>query len=422
MTPLEHLRRAFWAAVEAAQPNDLAPYLPPLPQGRLVVVGAGKAAARMAQTVEMHYATLLEGLVITRYGHALPTQHIEVVEAAHPVPDSSGRAATQRILKLCRSLKEDDLLLCLLSGGGSALLSAPAGISLEQQAELTKRLLKSGASIQEMNILRKHLSHVKGGLLAVAAQPARVLTLVISDVVGDDLSSIASGPTVPDSSTYEEALSVLQRYEIDMPEVRERLGRGLRGEIPETPKANHPAFERSETHIIASNQQSLLAAKAYFESQGITAHILSDSVTGEAREVAKVHASIVKQILRHNQPFTHPCVLLSGGETTVTMRSLENNRVGRGGRNAEFALSLACELTGLSSVYALAADTDGIDGSEDNAGAFVTPNVFNDISLSEARGHLHANDSYSFFERSGHLFVTGPTHTNVNDLRLIWIG
>ena len=420
MNPLSRLKAAFWAATKAAQPaNHLASYLPPPPKGRLVVVGAGKAAAAMAQAVEAHYQdTPLSGLVITRYAHALPTQHIEVVEAAHPVPDAAGVAATERILELCQTLGEDDLLLCLVSGGGSALLCAPAGITLGQTIRLTQALLDSGATIQEMNVVRKHLSRVKGGQLAAAAFPASILSLVVSDVVGDELSSIASGPSVPDPSTYAEALELLERYEIQIPEAVEQLKRGLRGELAETPKAAHPAFARTQTHIIASAQQSLKAAQSYFTSQGVSAHILSDSVTGEAREVAKVHAALVKQIRRHAEPFEPPCVLLSGGETTVTVRASEH---AKGGRNAEFALSLACELNALAGVYALAADTDGIDGSEDNAGAFVTPDIFANITLSEARAYLRTSNSYGFFERANSLFVTGPTNTNVNDLRMIFI-
>ena len=415
---LAHLRQAFQAAIAAAHPaQHLGRYLPAPPRGRLVVVGAGKAAAAMAQAVESHYTKLpLEGLVITRYGHALPTTHIEVAEAAHPVPDEAGAAATARLLKLCRGLGQDDLLLCLISGGGSALLTAPAGLSLAESAALTQDLLKSGATIREMNVVRKHLSNVKGGRLAAAAGAARVVSLILSDVVGDHLPSIASGPTVPDESSYQDALDILERYDLRAPAARQQLERGLRGEVPETPKPGDPVFEGNEVHLVASAQQSLAAAKAYLESQTIPSHILSSSVEGEARDVAKVHAAIARQVREHGEPFSAPCALLSGGETTVTVR-----HSGRGGRNGEFALSLACELNALNGVYALAADTDGIDGSEANAGAFVTPDMFSKVGLKRARDRLEHNDSYSYFEEADLLFRTGPTNTNVNDLRIILI-
>ena len=415
---LEHLRQAYETAVQAAHPTKhLARYLPDLPGGRLVVVGAGKAAAAMTQAVEAHYPLeRIDGVVITRYGHALPTQKIEVLEASHPVPDAAGQKGAERILALVGDLTEDDLLLCLISGGGSALLTAPAGISLAQKAELTTKLLESGADITEMNTVRKHLSHVKGGRLAAAAAPARVISLILSDVVGDDLSSIASGPTVPDPTTFADALTILDRYEIDADAARDYLKRGVRGEVAETAKPSEPLFEKVENYLVASGQGSLEAAAAFFKSQGIPAHILSNAVEGEAREAAKVHAAIARQVVQYGQPFIKPCALISGGETTVTVRHR-----GRGGRNGEFALSLAIELDGLADVYALAADTDGIDGSEDNAGAFVTPDSLERVSKAEAKELLEHNDSYSFFEATDSLFVTGPTNTNVNDLRIILI-
>lgn len=407
------LRGAFARALAAADPAQVLPaHLPEPPRGRLVVVGAGKAAAKMAQVTEAFYASRhkgmkLEGLVVTRYGHGVPTERIEVAEASHPVPDAAGVTATRRILELVGSLTEDDLLLCLISGGGSALLCAPEGLTLEEKAALTQNLLRSGADITEMNAVRKHLSRVKGGGLARAAFPARVLSLILSDVAGDDLSVIASGPTVPDSSTLEEARAILTRY-------------GLETNIlecaAETPKPGDPIFARVQNRLIASAQGSLEAAAAYFQAQGVTPLILSESVTGEAREVAKVHAAFARQVRRHGQPLRPPCVLLSGGETTVTVRGQ-----GRGGRNCEFALALTLELDGLGEVYALAADTDGIDGIEDAAGALVTPDTLAALGKGEARGYLEDNDAYSFFARVGGLVHTGPTLTNVNDVRMVLV-
>jgi glycerate 2-kinase len=418
VSPLELLCQAFTWAVEAAHPSKhLAKYFPDLPKGRLVVVGAGKAAAGMAQAVEAHYPPdTLEGLVITRYGHALPTQKTEVIEASHPVPDVAGQQATQKLLGKLQGFTSDDLVLCLISGGGSALLVLPNGVTLEQKAELTKALLKSGADITEMNTVRKHLSSIKGGQLARAAAPAKVISLIVSDVVGDDLTSISSGPTVPDPSTFAEALDILDRYKIASPEARSHLQKGIDGKIPETPKPGDALFQNVTNTLVASGQQSLEAVTNFFRNQGITAHILSDSVTGEAREVAKVHAALARQIMCYGQPFQKPCVLISGGETTVTVRG-----TGRGGRNGEFALSLALELDSLQNVYALAADSDGIDGSEANAGAFVTPESLQFVGKSRAKKLLESNDSYSFFEEAKTLFVTGPTHTNVNDIRMILI-
>lgn len=412
------LRDAFKTAVEAVTPGPaLIPHLPPPPAGRLIVVGAGKAAAAMAQAVEAHYEdSELTGLVITRYGHSLPTQRIEVIEAGHPVPDDAGERATHRLLDLLHGLTEDDLVLCLISGGGSALLTAPRGVTLQEKADLTKRLLASGADITEMNTVRKHLSGIKGGQLARAAAPARILSLIISDVAGDDLSSIASGPTVPDPTTFADALDILDRYDIDMPAVRSRLGRGAKGEEAETPKQADPIFARVDNRIVASAQTALEAAASFFEQHDITPLILTESLTGEAREAAKFHAAIARQIVTRDQPLPRPCAILSGGETTVTVRGN-----GKGGRNSEYLLALALELRGLEGVWALAADTDGIDGSEDNAGAIVGPDIFRQVSAPEARAHLDNNDAYSLFARTDRLLVTGPTHTNVNDLRILLI-
>ncbi len=411
------LRHAFRAAVEAADPDRVVPpALPGVPDGRLVVVGAGKAAAAMARAVERHYGpeAAVEGCVVTRYGHALATRRIEVREAAHPVPDEAGERATREILALVRGAGADDLVLCLLSGGGSALLTAPEGLAAPAQRTLTAALLRSGADIHEINAVRKHLSAVKGGLLAAAAWPAPLRALVISDVVGDDPSVIASGPTVADASTFADALAVLERYGVDAPAARASLERGLRGERPETPKPGDPRLARSETRVIATNQASLEAAAAVLEDAGVHAHLLANGITGEAREVGAVHAAMARQVLEWGQPFGRPCALLSGGETTVTVRG-----DGRGGRNAEFALATALDLPDGGEVWLLAADTDGIDGSEDNAGVLLSPAARRSMDHPAARRALASNDSYGAFEAVGALLVTGPTRTNVNDLRIL---
>ena len=408
------LRGALQTAVAAANPARTLPeHLPSPPKGRLIVVGAGKAAAGMARAAETFYGerypgVKLEGLVVTRYGHSVHTEQIRVVEAAHPVPDAAGVAATAEILALAEGLGEDDLLVCLISGGGSALLCAPEGVTLSQKAALTGALLRSGADITEMNTVRKHLSRVKGGGLARAAFPAQVVSLIVSDVAGDELSVIASGPTVPDSSTLAEARAVLERYGLEPP--------SHLSSAPKTPKPGDAIFERVQNHLIASAQGMLSATATFFRERGITPLILSESVTGEAREIAKMHAAIARQVRAHGQPLGPPCVLLSGGETTVTVRGS-----GRGGRNCEFALSLALELNGLGGVYALAADTDGIDGTEDAAGALITPQTLAATGRAEARRYLENNDAYSFFERTGGLVHTGPTLTNVNDVRLVLV-
>jgi glycerate 2-kinase len=412
------LEGALQAALGAVDARELGAHVfPEPPKGRLIIVGAGKAAAAMAQAAEGHYGERIdEGLVITRYGHGLKTKHIRVLEAAHPVPDRAGLEAAREILNLAASLGEDDLLLCLLSGGGSALLTAPAGVTLEEKAALTRALLKSGADIHEMNALRKHLSKIKGGRLAAVAMPAKVVSLIISDVTGDDLATVASGPTAPDPTTYADATNILDRFGLDFPEVRRELERGVRKEIPDTPKPDDPLFERVENRLVATAQDALLAAADYLRERGIAPLILSDSVTGEAREVAKVHAAIIRQVLRRDQPLARPCALLSGGETTVTVRG-----EGKGGRNAEFLLSLAVELWGQEGVYALAVDTDGIDGFSDAAGAWMGPDLFRRTSREAAMEHLLNNDAYSFFERADMLIKTGPTLTNVNDLRVMVI-
>ena len=405
----------FRAAIDAARPAlCVPPHLPKPPRGRVIVVGAGKAAASMAAAVEAHWAGPLEGLVVTRYGHAVACQRIEVVEAAHPVPNAAGRAAALRILAMLGGLTRDDLVLCLISGGGSALLAAPAdGVSLEDKQIINKALLRSGAAIGEMNCVRKHLSAIKGGRLAVAAAPAQMVSLIISDVPGDDLSVIASGPTVVDSTTLADARAVLAKYRIEAPA---SVTRRLADPRAETPKPGDARLAGVRNVLIATPQMALEAAAAVARKAGLTPLILGNAIEGEAREVALVHAGIARQCRAHGQPAAAPCVLLSGGETTVTVRGK-----GRGGRNAEFLLALALALGGMPGVSALAADTDGIDGSEDNAGAIVLPDT-----LARAAGlgldlkqFLANNDAYSAFARLENLIVTGPTLTNVNDFRAI---
>jgi hydroxypyruvate reductase len=414
------LRGLFDAAVAAADPARCLPaHLPDQPRGRTIVVGAGKAAAAMARSVEDHWRgdlQRLSGLVVTRYGHGAPTRRIEVVEAAHPAPDAAGQQAAARILEAVGGLSADDLVLVLLSGGGSALLAAPmAGITLEQKRAVTRALLASGAGIGEINCVRKHLSAIKGGRLALAAAPARVVTLAISDVPGDDLSTIASGPTVPDPTSCADALEIAGRYGIELPAVaREALLTGT----AETPKAGDPGFGRCESHIIATAQGSLAAAATAARAQGIAPLVLGDAIEGEAREAARVLGGIALSCATHGMPLAAPCVLLSGGETTVTVRGK-----GRGGRNAEFLLGLALALGGHPRIHAIACDTDGIDGSEDNAGALLLPDT--PLRALQAgidlRRRLAENDAYSVFEALGDLIVTGPTRTNVNDFRAILI-
>jgi glycerate 2-kinase len=414
LDPRDFLTRLFQIAIDAARPDaTLARFLPERPKGRTLVVGAGKAAAAMARAVEAAWDGPLEGLVVTRYGHGAPTSRIEVVEAAHPVPDEAGERAAARMLASVRGLSADDLVLCLMSGGASALLAAPApGLTLEHKRAVNKALLASGAAIGEMNCVRKHLSAVKGGRLAAAAYPARVVGLVVSDVPGDDLSVIGSGPTVPDSTTSAQALATLARYGVEIPApVRAHL----ESAASETPKPGDVSFARVENRLIASPIQSLRAAADAARAAGVIPLVLGDAIEGEAREVAKVFAGVALSCRRHGEPLAAPCVLLSGGETTVTVRGQ-----GRGGRNAEFALALALALDGEPGVYALAGDTDGIDGSEDNAGAYVAPDTLARAGL-DARRALDGNDAYAVFAASGGLVMTGPTLTNVNDFRAILV-
>ncbi|MEN3275766.1 MAG: glycerate 2-kinase [Massilia sp.] len=415
--PRQFLSRLFEHALGAVDAGELvARHLPPPPRGRTVVVGAGKAAARMAEGVERAWQGPLSGLVVTRYGHGAPTRHIEVVEAGHPVPDEEGARAAERMLALVGNLGEDDLVLCLVSGGGSALLSLPApGITLEEKRHINRQLLRSGAPIGEMNCVRRHLSAIKGGRLALACHPARVVTLVVSDVPGDDPAVVASGPTVPDASTGLDALAILERYDIA---VSDAVRGVLKDPARAAPQRDDPRLARNETIVIATAQGALEAAAAAACAAGVTPLILSNSIEGEAREVALVHAAIARQVAAHGQPLGAPCVILSGGETSVTVRGQ-----GRGGRNVEFLLALALALDGQPGVHALACDTDGIDGTEDNAGALLGPDTLARAAAAglDPRARLLDNDGYNLFSALGDLVVTGPTRTNVNDFRAILV-
>ncbi|MCZ6830531.1 MAG: glycerate kinase [Gammaproteobacteria bacterium] len=411
------LERLFSAAVAAAQPERvLADFLPEPPTGRTLVLGAGKAASAMARVVDATWPQDMSGLVVTRYGQGMDCGRIEVVEAAHPVPDLAGQQAARRMLDLCRDLNADDLVLALISGGGSALLSLPGGdIELAEKQELNRQLLECGASITEINTLRKHISAIKGGRLAAACHPAKVVSLLISDVPGDDPQVIASGPTLPDPSTAAQARAIIDRYQLT---VADSIRQFLLSEQAETPGPADPRFEGDELQLVAAPQISLQAAAAQARSEAVPALILSDCIEGEAREIGKAFAAIARQAKFHNQPIAPPCVILSGGETTV---SIKGN--GKGGPNTEFNLAMALALAGESGITALACDTDGIDGSEDNAGC-----IIDETSLARARergldpaGYLENNDAWTFFDAIGDLVVTGPTHTNVNDLRAIYV-
>ena len=404
------LRRLLDAAVASAQSaHCLPPHLPAVPPGRSVVVGAGKAAAAMARAVEDHWDGALEGLVVTRYGHSVPTRAIDVVEAAHPVPDAGGRAAAARILAEAETLGADDLALCLISGGGSALLTLPApGIALGDKQAVTGALLRSGAAIGEINCVRKHLSAIKGGRLGAACHPARVVSLLISDVPGDDPAVIGSGPTVPDPTTFADARAVLRKYGIDEPTaVIRHLERGR----AETPKQGDPRLVGAETRIVATPAMALAAAADSARKAGYAPVVLGDALEGEARVLARDHAALALAA----GPGT---VLLSGGEATVTVTG-----AGRGGPNAEYALALALALDGAPGIFAIACDSDGIDGTEDNAGALVTPDTSARARAAgeDAAARLAANDAYAFFAALGDLVMTGPTLTNVNDFRAILV-
>ncbi|MEZ5668192.1 MAG: glycerate kinase [Alphaproteobacteria bacterium] len=426
--PAVLLRRMFDAAVAAADPmRCVPPQLPPRPRGRTIVLGAGKASAVMAQAVEAAWpadpAHPLEGLVVTRYGHGAPCDRIEIVEAAHPVPDDAGLAAAGRILALARDAGPDDLVLCLISGGGSALLTRPAaGIGFADKQALNKALLDSGAAIGEINTVRKHVSAIKGGRLAAAAAPARVLTLAISDVPGDDPAVIASGPTVPDPTTLEDARDVLAKYGIDPPAA---IGAALVDPANESPKPDDPAFARAETRIVATPALALAAAADVARAAGVAPWVLSDVIEGEARETARVLAALARGVAGgvgpERGPLAPPCVLLSGGETTVTVG--RGTGESRGGRNSEFALALMLALAGAQGVHALAADTDGIDGTGPHAGAVVAPDGLARLAAAglDARALLAAHLSHDAFAALDALVVTGPTRTNVNDFRALLI-
>lgn len=411
------LLRMFEAAIAAAQPAHCLPrYLPAARGGKLIVIGAGKASAEMARVVEAHWEGDIEGLVVTRYGYAVPCRHIDIVEAAHPVPDQAGHDAAQRMMNKVRGLRAEDTVLCLISGGGSSLLPLPLpGISLEDKQQINRELLRCGASISEMNCVRRHLSGIKGGRLAAACHPARVITLLISDVPGDNPCDIASGPTVADASTCDDAWAIVQRYGITLaPHVQEVL----RSANSESIKPDDPRLAGTQTHIVATPQMALEAAAALGREAGFAVHILADNVEGEAREVGKVMAALAQQVAHKAQPFQAPCVLLSGGETTVTLRG-----DGRGGRNVEFLLSLGIALKGTPGVHAIAGDTDGVDGQEEIAGAYLAPDSLSRAWAAGIRPQqsLDRNDGHGFFEALGDAVHTGPTLTNVNDFRAILI-
>lgn len=423
MKPEELLRRMFEAAIASAQPARCVPrFLPDLDavRGRIVVVGAGKASAAMARAVEQHWAgsglQRLSGLVVTRYGYAAPCARIEIVEAAHPVPDAAGQAAARRMLELVAGLGPEDLVLCLVSGGGSALLPLPAeGLTLDDKQGINRALLASGATISEMNTVRRHLSAIKGGRLAAACHPARVVTLLISDVPGDRPIDIASGPTVADPTTCADALAIVRRFGIALPDAARRL---LESGLGESVKPGDARLARAETYIVAAPQLALEAAAGVARDAGYAAHILGDALEGEARDVGKVLAGVALQVAGRGQPFTPPCVLLSGGETTVTLRGN-----GRGGRNVECLLAQALALQGRAGIHGLAGDTDGVDGVEEIAGALITPDTLARAwrcGMNPA-DELANHNAHAFFERLGDSVVTGPTRTNVNDFRALLI-
>lgn len=416
-TPDTLLSEMFAAAVDAARPErNLARHLPARPRGRVIVIGAGKASAAMARVVEQHIEGPVSGCVVTRYGHAVPCEHIHIVEAAHPVPDEAGSRAARQILGQVSDLTADDLVIALISGGGSALLPMPApGITLADKQQINKALLRSGATISQMNTVRRHLSAIKGGHLAAACHPARVVNLIISDVPGDNPADVASGPTVADASTCADALAILERYQVQIPDHVRRI---LESGASETIKPDDPRMTGVDTRVIASSQHALMAAADVARKAGITPLVLGDAIEGESREVAIVMAAIAAQVRRHGQPVKPPCVLLSGGETTVTVRGN-----GRGGRNVEFLLSLALALQGADNIFAVAGDTDGVDGQEEIAGAFIFPDTLERARAMgmQARDYLDSNNAHEFFEHLGNSLVTGPTLTNVNDFRAILV-
>src|SRR5689334_16172069 len=407
----------FKAAIAAAQPAlCVPPHLPKKPAGRLIVIGAGKASAAMAKAVEDNWKGELSGLVVTRYGYAVPCERIEIIESAHPVPDAAGVTAAKRILRTVEGLTANDVVLCLISGGGSSLLVAPLeGLTLEDKQAVNHALLKSGATISEMNCVRRHLSAIKGGRLAAACHPAKVITLLISDVPGDRPMDIASGPTVPDPTTCADALAIINRYAVKLPRTVMDILESGRGE---SVKPGDPRLAKSDVHFVATPQMALEAAAVAARNAGMPVHILGDSLEGEARDVGKVIAGIALHVARHGQPFAPPCVLLSGGETTVTVRGS-----GRGGRNVEFLLSLAIALDGQPGIHALSGDTDGVDGIEEIAGACIGPDTLTrawDIGI-KPKDSLANNDGHGLFQALGDSVITGPTLTNVNDFRAVLI-
>ncbi len=417
--PRGFLVSLFDAAVKAADPREaLKPFMPARPRGRTVVVGAGKGAAQLAQAFEELWDGPLEGVVVTRYGYGAPCRRIKVMEAAHPVPDEAGLAGSAALLRRVGGLTADDLVVALICGGGSALLPAPAGsLSLDDEIALNKALLASGAPISAMNALRIRLSRIKGGRLAAAAFPARVVSLIVSDIPGDDPAQVASGPTVPSCGSVEEAMAIIRRYRLNLPPA---VLAHIAGGVSPPPLPSAPVFARNEVHVIACAARSLERAAELARLSGIEAAILSDSIEGEAREVARVHAALARETVLKGRPFKSPVVLLSGGETTVTIRG----KGGRGGRNSEFLLSLAFGIGGLEKIHALAADTDGIDGTQDNAGAFADGGTIarlREAGLDPAM-LLDGNDSWTAFNALGDLFSPGPTGTNVNDFRAILVG
>lgn len=422
MSPRKLLLDSFNVAVAAADPlHIVSRHLPKPPKGHTLVVGAGKAAAAMALAVESHWPKEagLDGIVITRYDHGLSTNRIAVYEAGHPEPDKQGEQVAREILVKVKQLGTEDLLLCLVSGGGSSLLSLPvAGISMNNLKNVTRKLLRCGATIHEINTVRKHLSAIQGGRLAASCR-APILALIISDVTGDEPTNIASGPCAPDPTTYQDALAILERYRISKPiSIMKILISGAKSKLNETPKPGDIIFQNVENRVIATSHNSLVAAGDFFRSKGIPTAILGDTVTGEARHVAKVYAALAHEIRQYGHPWRPPVVLISGGETTVTV-----NGKGNGGRNTEFLLSLAIELAGTRKVYALACDTDGVDGLENNAGAIVEPDSLyraeqlgiNPVTL------LANNDTHTFFKQIGDLVITNPTRTNVSDYRAIMV-
>ncbi|CDW93859.1 MULTISPECIES: glycerate kinase [unclassified Thiomonas] len=425
--PVAFLRALFDVAVARAQPRSImAPFLPPPPKGRTLVIGAGKASGAMVEALDALWPqdAPISGLVATRYGYVPPALRgkpgrIELVETAHPVPDAAGEAAARRMLALTRGLTADDLVVCLISGGGSALLPLPAeGLSLADKQRINRELLMSGATIGEMNCVRKHLSAIKGGRLAAACAPAQVLTLLISDVPGDDPATIASGPTVPDPTTCAQALEIIERYGIDIPA---SIRAGLLSGALETPKPGDPVFSGNRVELIATPRQMLQAVAEACAQAGLPAHILADDMEGESRDIALAHAALARSVARHGTPFAKPCVILSGGETTVTVA--KGSTPGKGGRGTEFLLALALALDGEAGVWALAGDTDGIDGSEDNAGAWITPDTLTRARAAglSPRAVLDGHDAYTLFAATGDLLVPGPTYTNVNDFRAVLV-